>query len=125
MMKRGLSASHPRWGWMAVAMLIAATMVVQTPGAVWAQDDDDGLPEDDFTAPPPPDKVEGEGTVDKDLNLYWGGQRREDVIIGHLYQKGGRLELGLFAGVIPNDPYLSYVPLGGRIGFFFTDSLGV
>ena len=124
MMKRGLSARPRRWLWM-VAMVVTA-MAVQAPGAAWAQDDDgDLLADEDFKPPPEPKEATGTGTIKGDLDLYWGGNRKEDVIVGHLHEKGGRFELGLFTGIIPNDPYLSYVPIGGRFAYFFTDSLGV
>ena len=65
------------------------------------------------------------GTVEKDLELYWGGKRDVAVVQKRLFPKDGRLEFTLYSGVIPNDPFLTYIPVGGRFNYYFVESISL
>ena len=102
--------------------LIAALMVCT---AAAAQDDE----ENDNEFNPDPPVVDGEtlgrGTVDEDLDLYWGGKRDLQVVEGQMHAKAGRLEFALFGGMIPNDPFVTHIPFGARAAYYFVDTVGV
>jgi hypothetical protein len=106
-----------------VVCAVLALVVCVLPSPSWAQGEEEQ--EEEFVPPPSSKEVEGTGGVGSDLDLYWGGNRKEDVIVNHLFMKGGWFEIGLFIGVILNDAFLTYVPVGGRLGYYFTDSLAV
>jgi len=62
--------------------------------------------------------------LDVELDKYWKPQDRKPSI-NLLYDKEDRHEFTLFFGVLPNDSFFSYVPVGARWNYFFTDMLGV
>jgi outer membrane beta-barrel protein len=65
------------------------------------------------------------GPIDQDLENYWAERRDIQVIQHRLYEKVGRHELTLFGGVIPNDPFLDYYPIGIRYDYYLLESLGI
>lgn len=106
--------------WLGAGMILAAAML--PAGVALGQEVEDEGPMD----PPVEDtRSLGLGSVERDLELYWGGKRDVSAVEDKLYRKAGRLELGLQAGLIPNDPFYTYIPVGARVGYFFGESLGV
>ena len=59
------------------------------------------------------------------VSQYWGNKRDVAVVQKRLFAKDGRLEFTVFGGVIPNDPFLTYIPVGGRFNYYFIESLSV
>lgn len=59
------------------------------------------------------------------VSQYWGKKRDVAVVQKRLFAKDGRLEFTVFGGVIPNDPFLTYIPVGGRFNYYFIESLSV
>jgi len=51
----------------------------------------------------------------------WGGERDVVVIQRLPYERSGRWAVTPFAAVIPNDPFVTYLPVGLRIGRFFNE----
>lgn len=71
------------------------------------------------------DPVEDTRKLDDALRMYWGTEMREvDALQKRLYRKDQRWEFELYSGVIPNDEFFSYYPLGGRIDYFFAEDFG-
>lgn len=64
-------------------------------------------------------------TLEQDLDTFWAEQRRVRVLQRRLYQTDGEFQLTLYAGVVPNDPFLKYFPLGGRFGYHLSESIAV
>ena len=62
--------------------------------------------------------------VDAELDMYWAKNRELRTIQKKLYLKDKRHEFTLFSGLIPNDDFFSYVPLGARWNYYFTEDLG-
>jgi len=58
---------------------------------------------------------------------YWtaGGEEDTRVIQNRAYVKQNRLELGLFYGSTNTDPFVKVNQLGGSLGYFFTEHMGV
>jgi outer membrane beta-barrel protein len=126
--------SLTKTNWLVIAifasLLLATTAVAQEPvegaddGA--ADFDGDGSESGVDAAPIPTDGEElGSGDVESDLNLYWGGKREVAVVQKRLFTKAGRAELSLFSGIIPNDPFLTYIPIGGRFNYYFVESISL
>lgn len=66
-----------------------------------------------------------DGPLQDELDNYWSVDRDLSVIEGKLYSRAGRFGAGLFAGMLSSEPYYWYVPVGGRLSYFFTDELGM
>ncbi len=63
--------------------------------------------------------------LDDRLRLYWGNEMREvESLQKRIYRKESRWEFELFSGVIPNDEFYAYYPLGGRVDYFFAEDFG-
>lgn len=60
-----------------------------------------------------------------EFDAYWAEQRQVRVLQRRMYQKDGDFQLSLFAGAIPNDPFLRYFPLGLRFGYWINEAIGV
>ena len=58
-------------------------------------------------------------------DLYWGDRRDVSVVQKRLFTKDGRLEVTAYSGVIPNDSFMTYIAVGGRVGYYFVESIGV
>src|SRR5688572_20272427 len=57
---------------------------------------------------PPPSPVEA------DIQRYWGERREVGVVQKRLFPKAGRHELSATVGVLPSDPFLTYLGFGAR-----------
>lgn len=91
----------------AVVLGLVVATVVGPAGTVFAQDGD------------------GEQSLEEDLNETWGERRDIRVIQRRLFEKAGRHEFTLFGGVIPNDPFVNYYPVGLRYDYYLLESLGL
>ncbi len=65
------------------------------------------------------------GPLDKQFDRYWAGKRSVRNIHKRLFLKQGRFEFALTAGVIPNDDFFTYYPVGGRFDYYFSEDLAV
>lgn len=63
-----------------------------------------------------------ETVLDDHLRLYWGNEVREiETLQKRRYRKESRWEFELYSGVIPNDGFFNYFPLGLRADYFFAE----
>ncbi len=62
--------------------------------------------------------------VDEALDLYWAKKRKVVSIHERRFLKQSRHEFTLFGGVIPNDEFYTYIPLGGRYNYYFNEDIG-
>ncbi len=62
--------------------------------------------------------------VDEALDLYWAKKRKVVSIHERRFLKQSRHEFTLFGGVIPNDEFFTYIPLGGRYNYYFNEDIG-
>lgn len=76
-------------------------------------------------AQPEGDVPRDTGAVDEALDLYWAKKRELKTIQKRLYLKDSRWEFTLFSGVIPNDEFFSYFPIGGRINHYLQEDISV
>lgn len=74
----------------------------------------------------PADPSQDTRQLDEELKKYWGSEVREvDSLQKRLYRKDSRQEFTLYGGVIPNDEFHSYYPLGLRASHFFAEDFGL
>ena len=66
-----------------------------------------------------------EKTLEQDLDRFWGERRAVKVVQKRLFEKDGRLEFTPFGGVIPNDDFITYFPVGLRAGYHFSEAFTV
>jgi outer membrane beta-barrel protein len=78
------------------------------------------------SAPAHADESEQETQVlDERLKKYWGTEMRNvQVLQKRTYRKETRWEFELMSGIIPNDEFTAYIPLGGRLDYFFAEDFG-
>lgn len=71
------------------------------------------------------DVPEATQALDQRLLDYWGTEMREVAVLQkRLYRKEDRHEFSLYTGVIPNDDFYSYYPIGARWDFYFAEDFG-
>lgn len=92
--------------WLAAAVFACAALVGTTAFA----DEDD--------APDNPD-------VEERLDSYWSVDRDLQTVQDRTYTREGRLSAGLFSGVMSSEPFYFYLPIGARLGYHFSNQLGV
>lgn len=71
------------------------------------------------------DQGDEQPTLEEDLDAFWAEQRRVRVLQRRLYQTDGDFQLTLAIGVVPNDPFLKYYPIGGRFAYHISESIAV
>ncbi|MCA9546729.1 MAG: outer membrane beta-barrel domain-containing protein [Myxococcales bacterium] len=86
-------------------------------GGVEASAEDAAATDDSATA--------AEKTLERDLAMFWGKRREVKVVQKRQVEKDGRFELALTGGIIPNDDFIVYYPVGGRVGYHFSESFSV
>jgi len=63
--------------------------------------------------------------ADKAFDMYWAKRRQIKVIQKRKYMKEGRWEFGFRAGIIPNDDFWLYFPVGIAGTYFVSEDVGV
>ena len=63
--------------------------------------------------------------LDQYVDKYWAEKRDVKVIQKRLFQKDGRFEIDLFSGMIPNDEFYLYFPVGGRVAYYISEDIGL
>lgn len=63
--------------------------------------------------------------LDQQFDRYWAKRREVKNIHKRLFLKDGRHEFTIFGGVIPNDDFFSYYPLGLRYNYYFTEDFAL
>ncbi len=115
-----------------VLLLVAALAALALSGPAFAQEAPEGAPADDEGAAAPAGDVsddtatEAEKALEEDLDLFWGKRREVKVVQKRLYEKDGRIELSLpTLSIVPNDDFIVYYPIGGRVGYHFSEAFMV
>lgn len=79
-----------------------------------------------FAAVPMAMGQENEQTVlDQKFDKVWGKERDLKVIQKRVYEKANRHEIGILLGMIPNDSFFNYFPVGLRYDYFFLESVAL
>ena len=85
----------------------ARTCAMLAPAAALAQDD----------APSDP--------LDREFDLYWAEKREVRNIHKRLFLKESRHEFSLYSGVVPNDDFFTYVPVGLKYNYYFSEDFSL
>jgi outer membrane beta-barrel protein len=64
-------------------------------------------------------------TMEDQFDLYWSKRRAVKNIHKRLFRKDGRHEFALTAGVIPNDEFFKYFPVGAKYNYYFSEDFAV
>lgn len=67
----------------------------------------------------------GNQPIDGELDKYWNAEQKVTSLQNPLYERKGGFEAALHFGVVPNDSFYFPKAVGGRLGYFFTDTLSV
>lgn len=73
-------------------------------------------------AEPEKNPLEGMSSDDK---LYWSTVRNIYTLQQRRFQKSGRFGITLYGGLIPNNIFEQYVPVGLRLNYFILENIGV
>ena len=68
---------------------------------------------------------ETRGPLKEELDEYWSAERDLRVLEGKLFGQAGRFGVGLYTGLMSSEPYWWYIPVGGRLSYHFSDTIGV
>lgn len=63
--------------------------------------------------------------LDRTLDKYWGEKRELRTIQKRLFLKDTRWAFSVFGGVVPNDEFQVFFPVGGRVDYWFSEDLGL
>lgn len=63
--------------------------------------------------------------LDPDDKLYWSTVRGIFTMQKRAFQKGRRFGITVYGGLIPNNVFEQYVPLGIRLNYFILENIGV
>jgi len=63
--------------------------------------------------------------MDDQFDMYWGKKREVKVIQKRLFVKDSRWEFTPMGGIIPNDEFWVYGPLGLRIAYFIDEDFSI
>src|SRR5262245_13640459 len=68
----------------------------------------------------------GQSQIEQDIEKFWDKRRKVAVIQKRLFdEKTGRWEISAHFGVIPNDPFVNYLPVGLRFTYHFREWIGL
>ncbi len=70
-------------------------------------------------------KDDGHKKMDPNDPLYWSTMRDVYSLQQRSFQKDGRFALSLYGGVIPNNIFESYIPVGIRMNYFVLENIGI
>jgi outer membrane beta-barrel protein len=119
-----------------MSRVLMLLMALTLAGPAFAQDEPAAAPEasDDEAAPGPDattvemedaSATSAERALEGDLAKFWGSRRKVKVVQKRLFEKDGRLELTPYGGVVPNDDFIVYIPVGARVGYHFSEAFTV
>ncbi len=117
-----------RFGAALAAMLWCASAGAQTAPPEEAADPAGQSPEDAAGGAPEltdDSATAAEKDLERELGLFWGERRKVEVVQKRLFEKDGGFELQAFAGVIPNDDFIVYSPVGARVAYNFSEAFAV
>lgn len=66
-----------------------------------------------------------EKALEQDLELFWGKRREVKVVQKRAVEKDGRFEITPAFGIIPNDDFIVYYPVGLRAGYHISEAFAV
>jgi outer membrane beta-barrel protein len=96
------------WRWTSALLVALVTLTGLSTGVVAQTADEAEMP-----------------TQEGDLDAFWAERRGVRVVQRRLYETDGDVQLTLFFGAIPNDPFLRYYPIGLRAAYWTSNQLAL
>lgn len=93
----------------------AATATADTPDPTAKTADDDGGGED----------VDPLAEMSQDDKLYWSTLRNIYTLQQRRFRKSGRFGVTVYGGLIPNNIFEQYIPVGVRLNYFILENIGI
>lgn len=59
------------------------------------------------------------------LDNYWTAERDLPVLQEKLFSRDNRFGIGVYGGMLSSEPFYWYIPVGGRLSYFFSDHFGL
>ena len=103
----------------AIRMLLIMLVLVPAPSA-FSQDAAEPAALATVTATAPPAQADQAG-----LQKSWGEKRLIRTLQRRLFAKFGRMEFTFFTGIVPNDPFVFYTPVGMRFDYHFNEAFAL
>lgn len=66
-----------------------------------------------------------ESSLDQELEEYWATEREMPVMQDRLFEREGRFEVGVRAGLLISEPFFHYYPVGAGAGYHVSNNFGV
>ena len=63
--------------------------------------------------------------LDREFDLYWAEKREVRNIHKRLFLKESRHEFSLYSGVVPNDDFFTYLPVGLKYNYYFSEDFAL
>lgn len=63
--------------------------------------------------------------AEAELQATWGEKRVIRTLQRRLFTKFARAEFSLFIGIVPNDPFVTYMPIGLRFDYHFNEAFAL
>ncbi len=95
-----------RWSFVRTVVVMLAALMFAGPSLATAEETDESM-------------------LDRKLDAYWGEKREIRTIQKRLFLKEKRWQFTVFGGVVPNDEFQTFVPMGGRLGYYITEDIGL
>jgi len=70
-------------------------------------------------------ELDVDGPLKEELTEYWSVERELPMVNNKLYNREGRINVSVFAGIESTEPFWWYIPVGGRVGYFITEQFAV
>jgi outer membrane beta-barrel protein len=78
-----------------------------------------------YAADPSKESNQYEGPLGEQLQEYWAVDRDLPAVKGRLYTRDGKVHVGVYGGLMSSEPFYWYVPVGARVGYYFSDFFGL
>jgi outer membrane beta-barrel protein len=104
------------------SLLVAASIVTLAPAAATAQQSDSA---ETSSASDSGEQSGPEPEVDPDADNYWSKVREVYTVQKRPFEKVNRLSVTLYGGLIPNNIFERYYPVGLRLNYFILENIGL
>lgn len=116
--------------WLAAVALFVGVGLAVVPTSVTAQSSEDGGGEQAESTADDGDGADGDGEeadlgVDPDADNYWSKVREVYTVQKRPFEKVNRFSATVYGGLIPNNIFERYYPVGLRLNYFILENIGL
>jgi len=114
-------ARRAHWRWLVTFGVLMA--LLGTPAVGSAQEGEAEAPPAEATAPATGPTATDD--AEAQIQTTWGEKRVIRTLQRRLFTKFGRSEFSFFIGIVPNDPFVFYMPVGLRYDYHFNEAFAI